>query len=144
MLQHLRELKPMASSFSHVFPHMQFLPTVYSLTSYTPNDILFQSTAIIFGGDMIIKLVKMLKLQLIRAKTFAENSSSGMLPRVALVGTDVSEECSATIIRVKRIGELGTTVAVASKDASCEEILRRSALPLGSLGIHGSTQWLRN
>jgi hypothetical protein len=35
--------------------------------------------------------------------------SSGMLRRVALLGTDVSEECNASINRVTRIGELGTT-----------------------------------
>jgi hypothetical protein len=39
---------------------------------------------------------------------------SGMLRRVALVRTDVSEELSASIIRVTRIGELGTTLAVTS------------------------------
>jgi hypothetical protein len=33
-----------------------------------------------------------------------------MLRRVALVRTDVSEELSTTIIRVTRIGELGTLV----------------------------------
>jgi hypothetical protein len=33
---------------------------------------------------------------------------------VALVRTDVSEELSASIIRVTRIGELGTTLAVTS------------------------------
>jgi demethoxyubiquinone hydroxylase (CLK1/Coq7/Cat5 family) len=38
--------------------------------------------------------------------------SSGMLRRVALVRTDVSEELSASIIRVTRIGELGATLAV--------------------------------
>jgi hypothetical protein len=38
--------------------------------------------------------------------------SSGMLRRVTLVRTDVSEELSASFIRVKRIGELGTTLAV--------------------------------
>jgi hypothetical protein len=38
--------------------------------------------------------------------------SSGMLRRVTLVGTDVSEEPSASIIRVTRIGELGATLAV--------------------------------
>jgi hypothetical protein len=34
--------------------------------------------------------------------------SSGMLRRVPLVRTDVSKERSAFIIRVKRIGDLGT------------------------------------
>jgi hypothetical protein len=34
--------------------------------------------------------------------------SSGMLRHVALVRTDVSEELSASIIREKKIGELGT------------------------------------
>jgi hypothetical protein len=32
---------------------------------------------------------------------------SGMLRRVALVRADISEELSSSIIRVKRIGELG-------------------------------------
>jgi hypothetical protein len=41
-------------------------------------------------------------------------ASSGMLRRVALVRTDVSEELSASIIRVTRIGELGATLAVTS------------------------------
>jgi hypothetical protein len=40
--------------------------------------------------------------------------SSGILRRVALVRTDVSEELSASFIRVKRIGEIGTTLAVYS------------------------------
>jgi hypothetical protein len=38
--------------------------------------------------------------------------SSGMLRHVALVRTDVSKELSASFIRVTRIGELGTTLAV--------------------------------
>jgi hypothetical protein len=41
-------------------------------------------------------------------------SSSGMLGRAALVGTDVSVESNASIIRVRRIGELGTTLALTS------------------------------
>jgi hypothetical protein len=41
-------------------------------------------------------------------------ASSGMLRRVALVRTDVSEEPSASFIRATRIGELGTTLAVTS------------------------------
>jgi hypothetical protein len=40
--------------------------------------------------------------------------SSGMLRRVALVRTDVSEEPSASFIRVTRIGELGRTLAATS------------------------------
>jgi hypothetical protein len=35
--------------------------------------------------------------------------SSGLLRRVALVRTDVSEEPGASFIRVTKIGELGTT-----------------------------------
>jgi hypothetical protein len=34
---------------------------------------------------------------------------------VALVGTDVLEECITSIIWVKRISKLGTTLAVTSK-----------------------------
>jgi hypothetical protein len=39
---------------------------------------------------------------------------NGVLRRVALVRTDVSEDRSAFIIRVTRIGELGTTSALTS------------------------------
>jgi hypothetical protein len=39
-------------------------------------------------------------------------ASSELLLRVDLVRTDVSEELSASYIRVTRIGELGTTLAV--------------------------------
>jgi hypothetical protein len=38
--------------------------------------------------------------------------SSGMLHRVVLVRTDVSEERSASFVRMTRIGELETTLAV--------------------------------
>jgi hypothetical protein len=41
-------------------------------------------------------------------------ASSGILRRVALVRTDVSEELSASFIRVTRIGQLETTLAVTS------------------------------
>jgi hypothetical protein len=39
---------------------------------------------------------------------------SGMLCRVALVRTDVPEELSTSIIRLTRVGELGTTLAITS------------------------------
>jgi hypothetical protein len=45
-------------------------------------------------------------------------ASSGMLSRVALVRTEVSEELNASI-RVTRIGELGTTLAVTSYGYRC-------------------------
>jgi hypothetical protein len=41
-------------------------------------------------------------------------ASSGILRRVDLVRTDVSEELSDSFIRVTRIGELGTTLVTAS------------------------------
>jgi DNA-binding TFAR19-related protein (PDSD5 family) len=41
-------------------------------------------------------------------------ASYEMLRRVALVRTDVSEELSASFIRVTRIGEVGTTLTVTS------------------------------
>jgi hypothetical protein len=41
--------------------------------------------------------------------------SSGMLRRVALVRTDVSEEPGAFFIRVTRISELGKTQAATAK-----------------------------
>jgi hypothetical protein len=40
--------------------------------------------------------------------------SSGMLRRVPLVRTDVSEESSASSVMVTRIGELGTTLTLTS------------------------------
>jgi hypothetical protein len=56
--------------------------------------------------------------------------SSGMLRPVALVRTDVSEESIASIIRVTRIGELGTTLAVTSNRST----LRRNVI--GSYKSH--------
>jgi hypothetical protein len=46
--------------------------------------------------------------------------SSGMLRRVALVRTDVSEERSPSIIRVTRIGQIGTTLAVTSNQRTLQ------------------------
>jgi hypothetical protein len=48
--------------------------------------------------------------------------SSGMLRRVVIVRTDVSEEPSAPIIGVTRIGELGTTLPATSN----RRMLRRA------------------
>jgi hypothetical protein len=50
-------------------------------------------------------------------------SSSGMLRRIALVRIDASEELSASIISVIRIGELGTTLAVISNRRTLRRLL---------------------
>jgi hypothetical protein len=64
-------------------------------------------------------------------------ASSGMLRGVALVRIDVSEELSASFIRVTRIGELATALAV---------LVRASVVP--SSPIHhsdeGGAKFLRN
>jgi hypothetical protein len=50
-------------------------------------------------------------------------ASSGMLRRVDLVRTDVSDELSTSNIRVTKLGELGTTLAVTRNRST----LRRNA-----------------
>jgi hypothetical protein len=57
--------------------------------------------------------------------------SSGMLRRVTLLRTDVSEELSASFIRVTRIGELGTTLAVTSN----RRTLRRNTKMLHTVTV---------
>jgi hypothetical protein len=42
------------------------------------------------------------------------NAISGMLCRAALITTDISEERIASIIRIKRISKLETTLAITS------------------------------
>jgi hypothetical protein len=61
--------------------------------------------------------------------------SSGMLRRVALVRTDVSEELSASFIRATRIGEIGTTLAVTSNRRK----LRRNTTQRASVAYKSHT-----
>jgi hypothetical protein len=49
-----------------------------------------------------------------------------MLRRVALVKTDVSEEISASIMTVTRIGELGTMLALRSSETFLTKATRRN------------------
>jgi hypothetical protein len=49
----------------------------------------------------------------------------GTLRRVALIRTDVSDELSASFIRVTRIDKLGTTLAATSN----RRMLRRNTIP---------------
>jgi hypothetical protein len=55
---------------------------------------------------------RLLRLQTVLGRRMA---SSGMLRRVALVRTDVSEEPSTSIKRVTRIGELGTLAVTSNR-----------------------------
>jgi hypothetical protein len=59
-------------------------------------------------------------------------ASSGMLRRVALVRTDDSEEFNASLIRVTRIGELGTTLVRASFVPSSPILVTMMKEALGS------------
>jgi hypothetical protein len=78
-----------------------------------------------------------------------------MLRRVAVVRTDVSEELNASIIRVTRIGEVGTTLAVTSSRSTLlclsaraisfgssypDHVRPRSYPGLARFGCHGSFQ----
>jgi hypothetical protein len=59
---------------------------------------------------------------------------SGMLRRVALVRTEVSEELSAPFIRVTRIGELGTTLAATSNRRTLQRSTKCVTLMKEALG----------
>jgi hypothetical protein len=62
--------------------------------------------------------------------------SSGMLRRVVLVRTDVSEEPSASVIMVTRIGELGTTLAATSNRRTLRR--NRHNIPEDTIFQHSS------
>jgi hypothetical protein len=62
--------------------------------------------------------------------------SSGMLRCVALIRTDVWEDGSASIIRVTRIGELGTTLSVT------KNIYTRTTIPALGFITKPPIQWI--
>jgi hypothetical protein len=55
-------------------------------------------------------------------------ASSGMLRRVALVRTDVSEELHAFIIKVTRIGELGMLAVTSNRRMLRKNASQRSSV----------------
>jgi hypothetical protein len=63
------------------------------------------------GRNIILNYCFLLSVKVIKNRRMV---SSGMLRRVALARTDVSEVPIGSIIKVTRIGELGTTLAVTS------------------------------
>jgi hypothetical protein len=62
--------------------------------------------------------------QITNSITLLRMPSSVMLRHVALVRTDVSEVLSASIIRVRRIGELRITLAVTSNRCTLQRNIR--------------------
>jgi hypothetical protein len=76
-------------------------------------------------------------------RQFLRKASSGMLRRVALVRIDVTEELSASFIRVTRIGEIGTTLAVTSNRSKLQRnidwqraTLMMEAIPFSESSVH--------
>jgi hypothetical protein len=60
-------------------------------------------------------------------------ASSGMLRRAALVRTDVSEEIGSSIIRVTRIGELGTLAVTSILRSVCRLVVAGNVIPSSSI-----------
>jgi hypothetical protein len=83
-----------------------------------------------------------LRLESIRWKSSQSKSwrmpSPGTLRRVALVGSDVWEKRTSSIIMVTRLGELGTTLAVISNQSR----LRRNTLTMEAI-CSSETQFLQ-
>jgi hypothetical protein len=76
----------------------------------------------------------------VNASSISKKPSSGMWCRMALVRTDVSEERIASIIKVKRISDLGTALAVPSTWSTLQSKIRiRNALQfLGTANVLSS------
>jgi hypothetical protein len=66
-----------------------------------------------------------------------------MLRRVALVRTDVSKELSTSFIRVTRIGELATTLAVTSNRAFLSPLMKE-ALSSSETSVLTRVTWRNN
>jgi hypothetical protein len=69
-------------------------------------------------------------------------ASSGMLRRVALVRTEVSEKLNASFIRVTRIVELGTTLDITSNRRTL--LVRANVIPSSPLLVTLMMEGLRS
>jgi hypothetical protein len=69
--------------------------------------------------------------------------SSGMLRRVTVVRTDVSEETRTTIIRVTRIDELGT-LALTNNRCSVRQLLAAANVPSSPILVTRMMEALRS
>jgi hypothetical protein len=87
----------------------------------------YHSVQNLLSSRLLSKNIK-IRIYNVRFEVFTavtrKNASSGVLGRVALVRTDISEERITSIIRVTRIGEVRTTLAVTSNRST----LRRNTM----------------
>jgi hypothetical protein len=81
-----------------------------------------------FLGSKWIATLNEENLKWKKFKALIRMASSGMLHRVALVRTDISEELSASFIRVTRIGELGM-LAVTRNRCTVQRLLVTANVP---------------
>jgi hypothetical protein len=102
-----------AYRYRHAAFHMLLSTAAFCIHVYAPEGI--SSTAHTDRVENEKELRRYTHTSLMRLRSLNRRiASSGLLCRVALVRTDVSEEPGASFIRATKIGELGTTQAVTS------------------------------
>jgi hypothetical protein len=100
-----------AETFSFSCPRLEYVYTTNAVVfMHVHRKDLFKMNAFTYHVRHLQKLYPLRRIV-----------SFGMLRRVALVRTDVSEELSAFFIRVTRIGELGTTLALTTDARSSQK-----------------------